>query len=214
MSSNPESIDNTIDIDVSNVVAKGVLSQEAEDDDNVVTLTEFKKFLNLEGIDYDDDILQLALDSAISYCNKANETEYKRIDCPPEVRYAILGLAAHVGYSKGKVYFMKVGKLIHTITFYTTKYIDNGNGTGSNELIELRKVKCSIEDISYKDIQAGRRTDLERTLKVHTHYFKDFEIKGMKAKINNEADLYNVIYRENVNYKNIELIFTISKVLK
>ncbi|MEI0493004.1 head-tail adaptor protein [Brachyspira intermedia] len=109
---------------------------------------------------------------------------------------------------------MKVGKLIHTITFYTTKYIDNGNGTGSNELIELRKVKCSIEDISYKDIQAGKRTDLERTLKVHTHYFKDFEIKGMKAKINNEADLYNVIYRENVNYKNIELIFTISKVLK
>ena len=96
---------------------------------------------------------------------------------------------------------MKVGKLIHTITFYTTKYI-------------LRKVKCSIEDISYKDIQAGKRTDLERTLKVHTHYFKDFEIKGMKAKINNEADLYNVIYRENVNYKNIELIFTISKVLK
>ena len=100
MSSNPESIDNTIDIDVSNVVAKGVLSQEAEDDDNVVTLTEFKKFLNLEGIDYDDDILQLALDSAISYCNKANETEYKRIDCPPEVRYAILGLAAHYFESK------------------------------------------------------------------------------------------------------------------
>ncbi|MBW5389979.1 head-tail adaptor protein, partial [Brachyspira hampsonii] len=25
---------------------------------------------------------------------------------------------------------MKVGKLIHTITFYRTKYIDNGNGTG------------------------------------------------------------------------------------
>ncbi|MCZ9998252.1 hypothetical protein OFR28_08585 [Brachyspira hyodysenteriae] len=52
---------------------------------------------------------------------------------------------------------MKVGKLIHTITFYTTKYIDNGNGTGSNELIELRKVKCSIEDITYKDIQQGKR---------------------------------------------------------
>ena len=109
---------------------------------------------------------------------------------------------------------MKVGKLIHTITFYKTVYVDNKNGTGKEELEEIKKVKCSIEDISYKDIQAGRRTDLERTLKVHTHYFKDFEIKGMKAKINNEADLYNVIYRENVNYKNIELIFTISKVLK
>lgn len=100
MSSNPESIDNTIDIDVSNVVAKGVLSQEAGDDDNVVTLAEFKKFLNLEGIDYDDDILQLTLDSAISYCNKVNETEYKRIDCPPEVKYAILGLATHYFESK------------------------------------------------------------------------------------------------------------------
>lgn len=109
---------------------------------------------------------------------------------------------------------MKVGKLIHTITFYKTVYVDNKNGTGKEELEEIKKVKCSIEDISYKDIQAGRRTDLERTLKVHTHYFKDFEIKGMKARINNEADLYNVIYRENVNYKNIELIFTISKVLK
>ena len=100
MSSNPENTDNTIDIDVSNVVAKGVLSQEAEDDDNVVTLSEFKKFLNLEGIDYDDDILHLTLDSAIGYCNKANETEYKRADCPPEVRYAILGLAAHYFESK------------------------------------------------------------------------------------------------------------------
>ena len=79
---------------------------------------------------------------------------------------------------------MKVGKLIHTITFYTTKYIDNGNGTGSNELIELRKVKCSIEDITYKDILLGKRKDLERTLKVHTHYFKEFDTKGMMAKIN------------------------------
>ena len=89
MSSDTEDINNSIDIDVGKVV------EAAGDDDNVVTLAELKKFLNLEGIDYDDDILQLTLDSAISYCNKANETEYKRIDCPPEVRYAILGLAAH-----------------------------------------------------------------------------------------------------------------------
>ena len=131
---------------------------------------------------------------------------------------------------------MKVGKLIHTITFYTTKYIDNGNGTGSNELIELRKVKCSIEDITYKDIQQGKRKDLERTLKVHTHYFKEFDTKGMMAKINtgtksrasvltntdaisealsdnNEDDIYEVIYRENVSYKNIECIFTIKKLV-
>ncbi|EKV58360.1 DNA packaging phage protein [Brachyspira hampsonii 30446] len=72
----------------------------SQDDDRVVTLSEFKKFLNLEGIDYDDDILHLTLDSAIGYCNKANETEYKRADCPPEVRYAILGLAAHYFESK------------------------------------------------------------------------------------------------------------------
>lgn len=88
MSSDTEGIDNSINIDVGKVV-------EAGDDDNVVTLSEFKKFLNLEGIDYDDDILQLTLDSAVNYCNKANETEYKRIDCPAEVRYAVLGLAAH-----------------------------------------------------------------------------------------------------------------------
>ncbi|PCG18921.1 head-tail connector protein [Brachyspira sp. G79] len=92
MSSDTEDI-NSIDIDVGKVVEEG-------DDDKVVTLAEFKKFLNLEGIDYDDDILHLTLDSAIGYCNKANETEYKRADCPPEVRYAILGLAAHYFESK------------------------------------------------------------------------------------------------------------------
>ncbi|ASJ21575.1 head-tail connector protein [Brachyspira hampsonii] len=99
MSSDTED-SNSIDIDVGKVVAEGVLSQEVGDDDKVVTLAEFKKFLNLEGIDYDDDILHLTLDSAIGYCNKANETEYKRADCPPEVRYAILGLAAHYFESK------------------------------------------------------------------------------------------------------------------
>lgn len=108
---------------------------------------------------------------------------------------------------------MKVGKLIHTITFYRTKYIDNGNGTGSNELIELRKVKCSIEDITYKDIQQGKRKDLERTLKVHTHYFKEFDTKGMMAKINRETDIYEVINMENVSYKNTECIFTIKKLV-
>ena len=114
MSSEPEDINENIDIDVSSVVESGddeekkraesppsdvnhsdIFGLEASEDDKIVTLSEFKKFLNLEGIDYDDDILQLTLDSAISYCNKANETEYKRSDCPPEVRYAILGLAAH-----------------------------------------------------------------------------------------------------------------------
>lgn len=88
MSSEPEDINENIDIDVSNVAESG-------DDDRVVTLSEFKKFLNLEGIDYDDDILLLTLESAISYCNKANETEYTRADCPSEVKFAILGLAAH-----------------------------------------------------------------------------------------------------------------------
>ena len=110
MSSEPEDINENIDIDVSSVVESGddeekkraesppsdvnhsdIFGLEASEDDK----SEFKKFLNLEGIDYDDDILQLTLDSAISYCNKANETEYKRIDCPPEVRFAILGLATH-----------------------------------------------------------------------------------------------------------------------
>lgn len=119
MSSDTEDINNSIDIDVGKVVEAGDDDEEkqaesppsdtnhsgssglvASEDNKVVTLSEFKKFLNLEGIDYDDDILQLTLDSAISYCNKANETEYKRADCPPEVRYAILGLAAHYFESK------------------------------------------------------------------------------------------------------------------
>lgn len=119
MSSDTEDINNSIDIDVGKVVEAGDDDEEkqaesppsdtnhsgssglvASEDNKVVTLSEFKKFLNLEGIDYDDDILQLTLDSAIGYCNKANETEYKRADCPPEVRYAILGLAAHYFESK------------------------------------------------------------------------------------------------------------------
>lgn len=85
--------DKIIDIDVSSVVETG-------DDNNVVTLAEFKKFLNLEGIDYDDDILLLTLNSAIAYCSKCNEAKYTRADCPPEVRYAILGLATHYFESK------------------------------------------------------------------------------------------------------------------
>ena len=101
---------------------------------------------------------------------------------------------------------MKVGKLIHTITFYSSEYVDNKNGTRKTQLKELRKVKCSIEDITYKDIQQGKRKDLERTLKVHTHYFKEFDTKGMMAKINRETDIYEVIYRENVSYKNTECI--------
>ena len=115
MSSDTEDINNSIDIDVGKVVEAGddAEKKQAEslpsdanhsgsssEDNKVVTLSEFKKFLNLEGIDYDDDILQLTLDSAISYCNKANETEYTRANCPPEVRYAILGLAAHYFESK------------------------------------------------------------------------------------------------------------------
>ena len=99
MSSDTEDI-NSIDIDVGKVVEEGTEGMLSQDDDKVVTLAEFKKFLNLEGIDYDDDILQLTLDSAVGYCNKANETEYKRIDCPPEVKYAIFGLAAHYFESK------------------------------------------------------------------------------------------------------------------
>ena len=61
MSSDTEDI-NSIDIDVEKVVEEG-------DDDRVVTLAEFKKFLNLEGIDYDDDILQLTLDD-FRQCNR------------------------------------------------------------------------------------------------------------------------------------------------
>ena len=114
MSSGPDDINKNIDIDVSNVAESGddeekkraesppsdvnhsdIFGLEASEDDKIVTLSEFKKFLNLEGIDYDDDILQLTLESAISYCNKANETEYTRADCPSEVKFAILGLAAH-----------------------------------------------------------------------------------------------------------------------
>lgn len=108
---------------------------------------------------------------------------------------------------------MKVAKLIHSITFYISEYVDNKNGTGKTQLKELRKVKCSIEDITYKDIQQGKRKDLERTLKVYTHYFKEFDTKGMMAKINNEDDIYEVIYRENVSYKNTECIFTIKKLV-
>ena len=100
MSGKAEDINNSIDIDVANVVEIGTEGMLSQDDDRVVTLSEFKKFLNLEGIDYDDDILQLVLDSAIGYCNKVNETEYKRIDCPAEVKYAILGLATHYFESK------------------------------------------------------------------------------------------------------------------
>lgn len=67
-------------------------------DDNIdskyITLDEFKKFLNLEGIDLDEDILNLTLEAAMSYCSKRNETQYTKDNCPKEARYAALALAA------------------------------------------------------------------------------------------------------------------------
>lgn len=104
---------------------------------------------------------------------------------------------------------MKAGELINTITFYKTKYIDNGDGTGGDELIEIKKVKGKISDITYKDIETGKRDAIKRTLKVYTYYFKEFEEKGLKAKINNDNDIYEIVYRENVGFKNRELIFTL-----
>ena len=106
---------------------------------------------------------------------------------------------------------MKCGELINTITFYKTQYIDNGDGTGKNELVEIRKVKGKVSDITYKDIEQGKRKDIKRTLKVYTYYFKEFKDKGLKAKINNGSDIYEIIYRENVGFKNRELIFTFVK---
>lgn len=106
---------------------------------------------------------------------------------------------------------MKSGELINTITFYETQYIDNQDGTGKNELIEVRKVKGKISDITYKDIETGKRNDIKRTLKVYTYYFKEFDKKGLKAKINNDNDIYEIVYRENVGFKNKELIFTFTK---
>ena len=103
---------------------------------------------------------------------------------------------------------MKCGELINTITFYKTQYIENGDGTGKNELVEIRKVKGKVSDITYKDIEQGKRKDIKRTLKVYTYYFKEFEEKGLKAKINNGSDIYEIVYRENVGFKNRELIFT------
>lgn len=66
---------------------------------------------------------------------------------------------------------MKCGELINTITFYKTQYIDNGDGTGKNELVEIKKVKWKVSDITYKDIEQGKRKDIKRTLKVYTYYF-------------------------------------------
>lgn len=112
---------------------------------------------------------------------------------------------------------MKCGELINTITFYKTQYIENGDGTGKNELVEIKKVKGKVSDITYKDIEQGKRKDIKRTLKVYTYYFKEFEEKGLKAKINrrmpacgDDNDIYEIIYRENVGFKNRELIFTLT----
>ena len=106
---------------------------------------------------------------------------------------------------------MKCGELINTITFYKTQYIDNGDGTGKKELVEVRKVKCKVSDITDKDIDEGKRKDIKRTLKVYTYYFKEFEEKGLKAKINGDSNnIYEIVYRENVGFKNRELIFTLT----
>ena len=68
-----------------------------------------------------------------------------------------------------------------------------------------------MSDITYKDIEQGKRKDIKRTLKVYTYYFKEFEEKGLKAKINGDSnDIYEIVYRENVGFKNRELIFTLT----
>ncbi len=104
---------------------------------------------------------------------------------------------------------MRSGELIHTIIFYKSNYSSNEDGTGHTELVEIRKVKCKIDDITYKTISDRKKEDIKEMLKVYTYFFKEYDMKGLKAKINNKETVYDVIHRENVKYKNIELIFTL-----
>ncbi len=64
-------------------------------DNRPVSIEQFIRFLNLEGIELDEYILESTLNTAIEYCSKRNETVYTKENCPHIVKQAILGLATH-----------------------------------------------------------------------------------------------------------------------
>lgn len=104
---------------------------------------------------------------------------------------------------------LEAGKLIHTATLYKSLYVKNNDGTGKNKLEYVKKVKCSIRDVSYQNKDSNNKTTEDATLKITTHYFKS-DI-NMLVKINSDETLYKITYIENVDFENKVLIFSLSK---
>ena len=105
---------------------------------------------------------------------------------------------------------IEAGKLIHTARLYKSLYVKNNDGTGKNQLEYVKKVRCSIRDVSYQNKDNNNKTTEDATLKITTHYFKLHNI-NMLVQIDSSEQFYKITYIENVLYENKVLIFSLSK---
>ena len=105
---------------------------------------------------------------------------------------------------------IEAGKLIHTARLYKSLYVKNNDGTGKNQLEYVKKVRCSIRDVSYQNKDNNNKTTEDATLKITTHYFDDHNI-NMLVQIDSSEQFYKITYIENVLYENKVLIFSLSK---
>ncbi len=67
---------------------------------------------------------------------------------------------------------MKAGNLIHTAKIYQEINTKAFGGTTEKSLALVKTVKCSIEDITYKNKVENNKTDFDTTLKITTWFFK------------------------------------------
>ena len=112
---------------------------------------------------------------------------------------------------------IEAGKLIHTARLYKSLYVKNNDGTGKNQLEYVKKVRCSIRDVSYQNKDNNNKTTEDATLKITTHYFDTSSVQtydhniNMLVQIDSSEQLYKITYIENVLYENKVLIFSLSK---
>ncbi len=104
---------------------------------------------------------------------------------------------------------MKAGLLIHTAKFYKVTNKQGFAGATENSLRLAKTVKCHIDDITYQNKEVGNKNILDTSLKMTTRYFP--ASLDMVVKINKDKTMYKIIYIENVNFKNQELIFSLVK---
>ena len=103
---------------------------------------------------------------------------------------------------------IEAGKLIHTASLYREEHTKNFAGTGKVELVFVKQLKCSVKDVTYQNKYSNNKEINEKTLKMTTRYFNDYDT-NLLVKINADEQIYKIVYIENVDFENKILIFNL-----